>query len=180
MRERDEAVESTRIEDGLIHEHVRELITQLTCGNVDLCQKARRDLVALGRPAVASLIGALENPDERVRWESAKALGQIGDPSAIPALIKALEDRSADVRWVAAESLIALGQSSLRPILAALISHAESAPLTENAYHILQSNLGDKLDSIILPVLNALRGKQPAAEIPEAARSALEKLQRQA
>jgi len=59
-------------------------------------QKARKALVVLGKPAVPSLVQALQNSTvDQVRWEAAKALAAIGDNGdveSIPALVKALED----------------------------------------------------------------------------------------
>lgn len=54
-------------------------------------QKARKSLVALGKPAVSSLVRALQKSEsDQLRWEAAKALGAIGDPRSIPRLVKAL------------------------------------------------------------------------------------------
>jgi len=43
-------------------------------------QKARKTLVALGKPAVPSLVQALQSSRvDQARWEAAKALAAIGD-----------------------------------------------------------------------------------------------------
>jgi HEAT repeat protein len=60
--------------------------------------KARRSLVAMGSQAVGQLTEALTSKVHWVRWEAAKALGQIGDPSAAWSLVRALEDDMFDVR----------------------------------------------------------------------------------
>jgi HEAT repeat protein len=60
--------------------------------------KARQALVAMNRDAVAPLAKALQHSDWRIRWGAAKALGQIGDPSAADALIESLEDERPGVR----------------------------------------------------------------------------------
>jgi HEAT repeat protein len=60
--------------------------------------KARKSLVALGKPAVPSLTRHCRIPKlDHVRWEAAKALGAIGDTRAIPRLVNALED--SDPTW---------------------------------------------------------------------------------
>lgn len=53
------------------------------------------------------LITRLMNKDEdlKVRCDTAKTLGQIGDKSAVPTLIKALKDENKDVRVNAAVAL---------------------------------------------------------------------------
>ena len=65
--------------------NVDSLITDLVCDDVILCQKARRQLVVMGHKAVPSLVEALGNKKYWVRWEAAKALAQIGDPTAMAA-----------------------------------------------------------------------------------------------
>jgi HEAT repeat protein len=81
--------------------------------------KARIALVEIGGPAVEPLVNALTDRSQTVRWESAKALGQIMDPRSIDALVNALQDRLFDVRWLAAEGLIAIGSKSVKPLLQA-------------------------------------------------------------
>src|SRR5512141_1648894 len=75
--------------------------------------KARTSLVARGKSAVPLLKRSLQTSRiDHVRWEAVKALGDIGDPGAIPPLVKALEDRDPDVRWLAAEALRKLKQAA--------------------------------------------------------------------
>ncbi|MEO5368278.1 MAG: HEAT repeat domain-containing protein [Magnetococcus sp. WYHC-3] len=71
-----------------------------------LRQTAREALVKVGKPAVPSLVQALQpsQPDQ-VRWEAAKALSAIGDARSIPALVTTLEDPDYGVAWLAAEAL---------------------------------------------------------------------------
>lgn len=69
-------------------------------------KKARKSLVAIGKPAVSELTRALQNSKlDQLRWEAAKTLDAIGDIRAIPSLVKALEDNDQDVAWLAAEAL---------------------------------------------------------------------------
>jgi HEAT repeat protein len=61
-------------------------------------QNAREALVALGKPAVSSLIQALQNSRlDQVRWEAAEALGGINETGSRPLLVNALEDGYSDV-----------------------------------------------------------------------------------
>ena len=58
-------------------------------------------LIAIGGPAVTSLIEALEIGPPAVRIEAARALSVIGDTRAIPAMFAAWEDGSTLVRhWI--------------------------------------------------------------------------------
>ena len=99
------------------------LIEDFTCDDVIKCQTARRKLVRIGNEAVEPLVQALSNKKHWVRWEAAKALGQIGDKSASEALTKALEDNEFDVRWLATEGLIIIGRDSIKLLMEALADH---------------------------------------------------------
>jgi len=156
--------------------NIDSLMTDLACDDLILCQKARRQLVVMGHKAVSSLVKALGNKKYWVRWEAAKALAQIGDPTATAALTKALEDKEFDVRWLAAEGLINIGQKAVAPLLEALINNAKSIWLRQGAHHVLHDmNRGD-LDELLRPVMSALEDFEPYVEVPVAARKALDML----
>jgi HEAT repeat protein len=143
-------------------------------------EKAREQLVKLGHPAVAALAAALKSSHERVRWEAAKALTEIGDPAAVSTLISALEDESFGVRWLAAEGLIAAGHNGLRPLLEALIHRSNSFWLREGAHHVLRTQATDKdLHDVLAPVLEALEAFESVLETPPAAAQALKALREQ-
>lgn len=59
--------------------------------------------------ALGSLLLLLRDPDKETRISAAKALGQIGDASAVEGLIISLDDESWEVRAQVAKSLGALG-----------------------------------------------------------------------
>ena len=59
--------------------------------------------------AVMSLIKALGDDDDPVRWGAAEALGEIGDASAVVPLIEAMGHNLGDVRKSATEALRKLG-----------------------------------------------------------------------
>ena len=101
-------------------EKIQTLVADLTCDDILKCQKARRELVSQGSAAVDALVEALSSKKAWVRWEAAKALGQIGDKAAVKALVAALEDREFDVRWLAAEALIRIGPANARRLKAKL------------------------------------------------------------
>jgi len=138
--------------------------------------RARMALVTIGREVVPSLKKALASKEDWKRWEAAKALCEIGDPSAIDVLIKALEDEMFDVRWVAAEGLIAIGQKTLEPLLIEITKHADSAWLLEGAHRIFHGLGKDELKPILQPVLQALEGIDVQSEVPFAANAGLKLL----
>jgi HEAT repeat protein len=155
---------------------IGSLINDLVCDDVITCQKARRQLVAIGHRAVPSLVKALGSKKYWVRWEAAKALTQIGDPTATAALINALEDKEFDVRWLAAEGLINIGREAVVPLLEALIDNSKSIWMQQGAHHILHDmNRGD-LNQVLRPVMSALEDVEPSVEVPVAARKALDTL----
>jgi HEAT repeat protein len=139
--------------------------------------KARNELVATGKPALTSLVEALRDPNHLVRWETAKALGEIGDPEAAPSLVEALEDEEFEVRWRAAEALIRLNTKGLRPLLHALIRHADSPFLREGAHHALDELAKGELRAYLTSVLLALEGFEPAVLVPAAALCAIETME---
>jgi HEAT repeat protein len=138
-------------------------------------QHARQALVVVGERALTPLKEALADVNSRVRWEAAKALGEIRDPSAAPALVDALEDTDFGVRWLAAEGLIGLRRAALLPLLKALAERGQFALLQEGAHHVLRTLCELGLQDKIVPVLKALEGSDPQSDVPLAARKALEK-----
>ena len=123
-----------------------------------LRQKARLALVKLGKSAVPSLIRGLQSsqPDQ-VRWESAKALGAIGDVRSIPALVNALEDGESGVAWLAAEALCQFKRIAWAPLLRALIERgAASVPLRQGAHHILLKQKEETFCDALAALMKAL------------------------
>lgn len=151
------------------------LVAEFTCDDVLRCQIARRKLVGMGSAAVASLVVGLADKRHWVRWEAAKALGQIGDAASAEALVKALEDDQFDVRWLAAEALINIGRPALRPLLTALTDHGgKSLLLRRGAHHVLHDVDRGEWDAILRPVMTAVEDEAPSVEVMTAARLALD------
>jgi len=140
--------------------------------------RARLALVTIGRKAVVALREALTSKEEWKRWEAAKALGQISDPSAIGALVRSLEDEMFDVRWLAAEGLIAIGPRALVPLLRQLTKQPDSLWLREGAHRILHSIDRKDLRAMMQPVLRALEDVEAPLEVPFAAEATLKSLTR--
>lgn len=172
LREKDE-IQNNTAENAKL----QALLGKLNCDVSVECQKARRSLVAMGSAAIPYLVKALASKKRWVRWEAAKALGQIGDSTATEALVIALEDKSFDIRWLAAEGLISIGLPAMMPLLRELTKNADSVWLREGAHHVLHDMNRADLDDILRPVLAALDGPEPVLEVPAAANAALEALQ---
>lgn len=137
---------------------------------------AREQLEEIGRPAVPALVRALKSPSEHARWEAAKALGEIADPSAAPALVSALCDQKAAVRWLAGKALIHLGRDALAPLLGGLEGSSDSIWFRDGAHHVLHSLIREGVADEAIPVLEALENLEPSVEAPIAAYHVLEGL----
>ena len=135
--------------------------------------KARIALVEIGAPSVEPLVKALNDKSQTVRWESAKALGQIMDPRSIDALVKALQDRLFDVRWLAAEALIAIGNKSVRPLLQAIVDYPGSEYIREGAHHVLHDLRGGQYGDVLKPVITSMEDPTFTLDIPLVAQKAL-------
>jgi HEAT repeat protein len=155
---------------------IRALIVDLGSKDGMVRVRARKSLVAIGKPAVGSLVEALASKKELVRWEAAKSLGQIDDPTTTQALVKALEDDMFDVRWLAAEALIIIGKEALVPLLQALTQHSDSLWLREGAHHVFHDIEKARFEKIVQPVLAALEDVEPSLEVSYTAEKALEAL----
>ncbi len=156
---------------------VQENIRTLNSRDVLDRQRAREDLIKAGQPALDSLLHALHDPDDEVRWEAARVLRELKDPSVIPDLIRILRDENFVVRWMASEALVELGRSGLIPLLRALIAHPEPGWLHDGAHHVLRLQAHGKLKPILSPVLAAMDGVECALQVPIAATLAIRKLE---
>jgi HEAT repeat protein len=157
------------------------LITRLHDADGMVRQQARIDLVNIGQPAVDHLTQALADPNEQVQWEAAKALSQIGDVKSVQTLIALLEEPRPGIRWLAAEGLVAVGLPAVEPLLRALLMRTDSIWLREGAHHVLHDlvraqPVDSPLRSLLMPVLAALSGPEPALTTPAIAWQALAQL----
>lgn len=152
------------------------LIQDLASSNGLVRQRSRQSLVALGTHAVPALTEALSDQNWRLRWEAAKALTEIADPTAADVLIAAMEDARPGVSWIASEGVIALGDRGLVPLLKALIQKSNSAWFRMGAHHVLRALEGRGTDSHLAPVLKALGDPEPSVEVPIAAVEALDRI----
>jgi len=157
-------------------ETIAFLVEQLSSTNGVERRTAREQLEAIGRPAVPAVLKALQSPSEDARWEAAKALSAIADPSAAPALVSTLEDEKAGVRWLAATALINLGRDALVPLLRGLAGTSDSIWFRDGAHHVLHSLIRDGVADEAIPVLEALENLTPVVEAPIAAYRVLQEL----
>lgn len=88
---------------------IKPLVQALSDADSMVSNLACNALVAIGKPAVPSLIEFPKNAPHRARINAIRALAEIKDYSAIPALMAALEDDSAMMQHWAEEGLERLG-----------------------------------------------------------------------
>ncbi len=90
-------------------EAIPALIEALGAADRLFARLASGALAVLGAEAVSALTLAMRSEDPSTRIEAARALGEVGDGSAIPALFAALSDPSAVVVHLAEIGLERLG-----------------------------------------------------------------------
>jgi HEAT repeat protein len=140
-------------------------------------QHGREALVNIGSAAVPSLMKALGDKRQHVRWEAAKTLAEISDPAAAKTLVQSIGDEDADVRWVAGEALIALKGDAVKPLLNGLTKSQDSEGLYKSAHHVMHAlSQHSDLGLLLVPVLKALDHSEPEIAVPVAAQKVLEDL----
>lgn len=82
---------------------------------------------------VLALIDGLRDREILVREESAKSLGRIGSPAAVPYLVEALRDRSFAVRINAIRSLALIGDFRAYPHLKQVMDDRQEDPVIRDA-----------------------------------------------
>ena len=141
--------------------------------------KARKSLIALGKPAVPSLIRTLQNSKmDHLRWEAAKTLGAIGDTKAIPPLVKALEDSDHDVAWLAAIALKKFKKAAWPTLLRALIKRrSDSVLLRQGAHHVLRNQKEDGFNDLLAKLMRNLESSVNPGLVQGAASDILTRMQ---
>jgi HEAT repeat protein len=134
-------------------------------------QKAIKELIKTGKPAVPALLKSLKESEIYYgRSGAAFVLGEIGDKSAVPALIKALGDEYMEVKMKSAIALGKLGdKKAVDPIIAAM---KEGNYDMKTAGVIALCKIGDKK---AVPYIKELEKIQDEG-LHKAVKAALEKL----
>jgi hypothetical protein len=156
-------------------EEIKNHLADLENDDIQVRNTARWLLTSIGSKAVPDLIQQLKTDKEHCRWEAAKILGEIRDPSAASALVDALIDESINVHWAASEALIKYGREAILPLLEGITRHFDSMRFRQGAYHVLHVlERSHQLDPQVQEVLDALRNIEPSVNAPWAAERALE------
>jgi uncharacterized protein (DUF302 family) len=155
---------------------IQGLIMNLSSSDEILRIHSRESLVKIGKPAVPQLVEVLMRGSHWMRWEAAKTLGEIADPTAAPALVEALKDEEFDVQWLAAAGLIKMKTGGVEPLLHALMTEADLPRIREGAHHVIRELIKGELKEYLTPVLSAIEGGEPTIQVPWVAKTAHEKL----
>jgi HEAT repeat protein len=134
-----------------------------------------------GLPAIDALLAALDDPEPRVRWHAARAIGQIGYEAspAIPALVKLLGDtdpitvtqaasaighiRRDDERQEIPAGDAAIYAAAIEPLVAVMV-HPD--PRARRAAVRAISELSTSPDQLLATVQRHLADAEPAAVMP--------------
>lgn len=120
-----------------IEKEISTLVEDLGNENGLVRQRARLNLVHIGKAGIPALLEALESPNVHTRWEATKVVGELRAEAAATPLANLLRDGNVNIRWAAMESLVRLGRASLRPLLEVFVKNFDSSLMREGVHHIL-------------------------------------------
>lgn len=119
-------------------EVVMPLVEALSDGNSQVCITAADALIEIGPIAVNPLIEILHNERVNVRCDATRALGELGERSAVPHLLGMLHDEWVNVRIYAVQSLGKLGCTTATDTLVGVLCNCEENILVRSgAAHAL-------------------------------------------
>ncbi|MER3501191.1 MAG: hypothetical protein IMHGJWDQ_001200 [Candidatus Fervidibacter sp.] len=121
---------------------IQFLIDQLKSTDEKIRAAAVEALRTIGKPAASLLREAAKSKDPLQRWGAIAALGETGDPRAVPVLLRALRDQDENVRAVAAASLGKLRYARAAPDLVRTLGD-KSERVQAHAEWALE-NIGDR------------------------------------
>ena len=103
--------------------------------------------------AAPILIELLADPNERIRWSAADALGDTGNRAAVQALLPLLKDPHGIVRTAVAGSLYQLGDTSGQPILDELAA-SDNAQFRRTAAQLMASRPDERWLALVRGLLS--------------------------
>ncbi|MGD0854990.1 MAG: HEAT repeat domain-containing protein [Dehalococcoidia bacterium] len=154
-------------------EDISVLVTKLSDEDGLVRQNARLDLQTIGKPAVPQLCWTMNNKNKHARWEAARALAELADPSSLPWLIKALDDKEFDIRWLVGLALIRIQIPALVPLLEALLVTRKQNWLWEGARHVIRGMAQGEMAEMMTPLVNAFDSIDFRMNVPIEARKLL-------
>lgn len=154
-------------------EELSALVSKLREKDGLVRQTARLTIQDIGVAAVPLLCNLMKDKRKYARWEAAKALAEIHDPSSAPVLVKALEDKIFDVRWLAAVGLIRIGTPSLIPTLRAILVSTDNDWLWDGVRHVVRGLAKGDMAVMLVPLVAAFDSIDFRINVPIEARNLL-------
>ncbi len=147
---------------------LRELLDTLRGDDGMGRKRARETMVLIGDEIVPEMQALLAEGTKRERWEAAKTLAALVDPSSLDTLIDLLAERESDIRWIAADGLIALGPRVVVPLLKSLLAGPPTRGQAEMSGRVLRklASENDVLGEIVAPVLEVMETPDPGVLQP--------------
>ena len=155
------------------------LLKALRGADEQLSSQIFASLVRLGSLAVPALIQKSKSSSAHIRWNCARALGEIHDLRALPVLVDALQDNDHSVAWMGAKGLVQFGRDSLKPVLELLMSASMTPWLAETASYVITSyaHRNAQAKKILEPLTRRMRESGFRVGTAVAAQKALKQLQ---
>jgi HEAT repeat protein len=131
-------------------------------------KRARETMVLIGDEIAPRMRTLLAEGTKRERWEAAKTLAALVDPSSLDTFIQLLSERESDIRWIAADGLIALGPRVVVPLLKSLLAEPPTRGQAEMSGRVLRklASENDVLANILAPVLEVMESPDPGVLQP--------------
>lgn len=144
------------------NQNIQKLIIKLEDENGIEREKAREQLVKIGKKSIPFLLELTDSSKHILRWESIKALSEMDNKSLIPLFISKLMQDDSGIRWIAAEALSKIGSHAIIPLLETVLDNTDSVFLLSGAHHIIHNlMLNEKIPAKfnareILPLLKSV------------------------
>ncbi|HUE75886.1 MAG TPA: universal stress protein [Chloroflexota bacterium] len=132
----------------------------------EILPAASNALSQIGSPALDTLLTALRDPHEQVRWHAATAVADMQAPEAIPMMADILDDESPGVRWAAIRGLLSMDSDE---VARAVLRRTQRGQFTRSFAHAARtvlSRLPGDLHPRVQPVAEALGRLDAEVEAP--------------
>lgn len=146
---------------------VLPLVIALSDSNSQVCMTAADALIEIGPIAVGPLVKVLQHDKVNVRCDATRALGELGDLSAVEPLVSMLKDEWVNVRIYAVQSLGKLGGSAATPALINVLLDEEENDLVRSGAAAALGMIKDP--RALLPLRNLIMEAEELGEIEDTA-----------
>lgn len=146
---------------------VLPLVEALSDGNSQVCMTAADALVEIGKIAVGPLLRSLKHEKVNVRCDATRALGELGDATAVEPLMEMLTDPWVNVRIYAVQSLGKLNDVRAVPALIKVLENSAENDLVRAGAAAALGSLKDA--RALLPLRDLIVQANELGEIEDTA-----------